>query len=505
MTNEEDKFRSAFADALASTKSLSQHIDEDSTEYMLSILLDDPSDEDAREAVRSIISSAVMDEEEGADGALCDIFFRALDASLCSDGNNNSNQQNASNNSDDLNNELPRRLDNAITLKSHDIQSFASGLIADKDPTMDDTNASSDIQEFYANMIDVTNVKARSERDRRKARQKELREKMEEEERKRAIDDVMRMMVEEEESTKDKQNSGGGGLTPQEMAEMTNAADNAADVHLQNFNLANRKGGGKDLLEDASLILARGRRYGLMGRNGCGKTTLLTALASRELNDASASGGGVPKSMTMLLVRQEIMGNDLSAVEMVLKSDVKREGAKLWIQHIEDELTKLDNPASSDDSDKKDGDGEEGSTSKAASSSKAKQKLRDRKKGKVMAAASSKKSASTGKSSTKNKKESIEDRRKALTTQLSHAYERLARIEQEEGGDPEPRARKVLYGLGFLSEEMQNKPTKELSGGWRMRVSLSCALFANPALLLLDEPTSECLSFCHITRYIHTF
>jgi hypothetical protein len=59
MSNEEDKFRSAFADALDSTKSLSQHIDEDSIEYMLSILLDDPSDEDAREAVRSIISSVL--------------------------------------------------------------------------------------------------------------------------------------------------------------------------------------------------------------------------------------------------------------------------------------------------------------------------------------------------------------------------------------------------------------------------------------------------------------
>ena len=219
------------------------------------------------------------------------------------------------------------------------------------------------------------------------------------------------------------------------------------------------------------------------------KTTLLTALASRELNEASAGGGGVPKNMSMLLVRQEIMGNDLSAVEMVLKSDVKREGAKRFIQHIEDELSKLDNPDESSSNEKKDEVQGESSKSKTSSNSKAKQKLRDRKKGKVGAASSAKK-AVVGKSSSNKDKETIEDMRKKLNSQLNHAYERLARIEQEEGGDPEPRARKVLYGLGFLTEEMQNKPTKELSGGWRMRVSLSCALFANPALLLLDEPVS---------------
>jgi len=214
------------------------------------------------------------------------------------------------------------------------------------------------------------------------------------------------------------------------------------------------------------------------------KTTLLTALASRELNDASAGGGGVPKNMTMLLVRQEIMGNELSAVEMVLKSDVKREGAKRYIQLIEQELIKLDNPESSSSDTKDEVQGE----SSKASNTKAKQKLRDRKKGKVMAAASAK--AASSKSTTNKNKESNEEKRKRLSAQLNHAYERLARIEQEEGGDPEPRARKVLYGLGFLTEEMQNTPTKNLSGGWRMRVSLSCALFANPALLLLDEPVS---------------
>ena len=264
--SDEDNFRTAFANALASTKALADHLDEDSTEYMLSILLDDPTDEDAREAVTSIISSVVDEEEVGEE------FFAALDVAMGNtNGSGGTNQ--AANNDGNDENELPRLLDNAITLKSQDIKTFASGLVADKDSTMDDPNTSSDIQNFYANMIDVSNVQGRSERDRRKARQKEIRERMEEEERKRAIDDAMRMMAEEEESAAMEGNAS-GGMSAQEMSEMTNATDNAADVRLQNFNLANRKGGGQDLLEDATLILARGRRYGLMGRNGCGKVRL---------------------------------------------------------------------------------------------------------------------------------------------------------------------------------------------------------------------------------------
>ena len=57
----EEETRDILTDALSSTPGLSQHLDEDTTEYILSILLEDSTDEDAREAVSGLIQS--LDED----------------------------------------------------------------------------------------------------------------------------------------------------------------------------------------------------------------------------------------------------------------------------------------------------------------------------------------------------------------------------------------------------------------------------------------------------------
>lgn len=85
------------------------------------------------------------------------------------------------------------------------------------------------------------------------------------------------------------------------------------DVRIESFDLAY---GSKVLLQNASLIMAFGRRYGFVGRNGMGKTTLLRSISKRDLY--------IPPHLTVWHVEQEVTGDDTGAVDSVLEADVQR-------------------------------------------------------------------------------------------------------------------------------------------------------------------------------------
>lgn len=86
------------------------------------------------------------------------------------------------------------------------------------------------------------------------------------------------------------------------------------DICLSNINVAAQ---GTELISDCDITLAYGRKYGLVGRNGTGKSTFLRALAGMEIQ-------GVPLNCQILHVEQEVAGNDMTVLESVLECDAER-------------------------------------------------------------------------------------------------------------------------------------------------------------------------------------
>jgi len=85
------------------------------------------------------------------------------------------------------------------------------------------------------------------------------------------------------------------------------------DLIIENFDIHY---GSKCILMNADLSLSFGRRYGLIGKNGIGKSTLLRAIAWRELK--------YPEHLTVFNVEQEIQGDDTPAIQSVLECDKVR-------------------------------------------------------------------------------------------------------------------------------------------------------------------------------------
>ncbi|CAE5968263.1 unnamed protein product [Arabidopsis arenosa] len=85
---------------------------------------------------------------------------------------------------------------------------------------------------------------------------------------------------------------------------------NVKDIKMSSFSVSVR---GKELLRNASLMISHGKRYGLVGPNGKGKSTLLKLLAWRKIP--------VPKNIDILLVEQEVVGDGKSALETVVSAN----------------------------------------------------------------------------------------------------------------------------------------------------------------------------------------
>lgn len=93
--------------------------------------------------------------------------------------------------------------------------------------------------------------------------------------------------------------------------------------------------GKQVLLDHADLILFTGHKYGLVGRNGTGKTTLLRALSEKDME-------GISPFVQILHVEQEIAAGNETPIQVILSADVEREAL---IQE-EQELLKTNDDAS---------------------------------------------------------------------------------------------------------------------------------------------------------------
>ncbi|KAJ2786602.1 ATP-binding cassette, regulator of translational elongation [Coemansia interrupta] len=228
------------------------------------------------------------------------------------------------------------------------------------------------------------------------------------------------------------------------ILDYTSTRDKIKDIKVDGFDISYA---GKRILTNSNIHLVFGRRYGLIGRNGIGKSTLLRNIAHREL--------AVPTYISILFVEQEMAGDDTSAIRSVLKADLFREQMLRDEAAINEELKRLEEPSPVDE------------------------------RGEVMS------------------KHEIDAKKNEMGDRLNSIMSKLQDIESDKA---EAKAGAILNGLGFSASDFE-RPTRSFSGGWRMRLSLARALFCRPDLLLLDEPTNmlDIPAVVWLERYLRTW
>lgn len=87
---------------------------------------------------------------------------------------------------------------------------------------------------------------------------------------------------------------------------------------------------GTPLLEDTSLSLNYGNRYGLIGRNGCGKSTFMKVIGSRCFP--------IPDGIDIFHLHEEIEATEMTALEAVMSVDKERAKLELEAEQLNDKM-----------------------------------------------------------------------------------------------------------------------------------------------------------------------